>query len=562
MVGDILVGDVWLASGQSNMEWPLRQADNSEREIADANHPRIRFLDVKNAVAFAPQMDFDSDGWRICSPQTNGGFSAVAYFFGRDLQKQYNVPVGLISTEWGGTLAEAWTSGNALKAFPEFGAKVAELTASGGDISRVQAEHHAKMDAWQKSAASKDRGYLPNGKTWADPAFEATGWATMKVPGHWEQNKALSDFDGTVWFRKEITLSSDQAGKPLTLALSQIDDRDTTWFNGVRVGSTDGYNKPRAYTVPASLVKAGRNVIAVRVEDTGGGGGFGGKPEAIYAEAGGQTISLAGDWPYQTAFDTRNRPKSPFPGGPQNTPTALYNAMIAPLVPYAIKGVIWYQGESNASRAHQYRTLFPAMIQDWRSQWGTDFPFLFVQLANYMPDKDQPDDYNWAELREAQTMTLAVPKTGMAVAIDIGNPDDIHPRNKHDVGKRLALAARKVAYGDNQVVYSGPLYESMTTAGNQIRLKFKNVGGGLVLKDLSGEYLKGFAIAGADQKFVWARGELDGNTLVLRSEGVPKPVAVRYDWGNSPFPNLYNREGLPASPFRTDEWPGITHGKK
>ncbi|MBC7920971.1 MAG: 9-O-acetylesterase [Ferruginibacter sp.] len=562
VVRDILVGDVWLASGQSNMEWPLREANDFEREIANANHPRIRFLDVKNAVAFAPQTDFNSDGWRVCSPQTAGDFSAVAYFFGRDLQKQYDVPVGLISTEWGGTLAEAWTSSNALKALPEFGTKIAELAASQGDINRVQAEYNARMDAWQKSAASKDRGYLPDGKTWADPAFEAKGWTTMKVPGLWEETKEMSDFDGIVWFRKEITLSSEQAGKPLTLALSRIDDRDTTWFNGVRVGSTDGYNKPRTYAVPASLVKAGRNVITVRVLDTGGGGGFGGKPEEVYAEAGGQTVSLAGDWPYQTAFDTRHMPKSPFPGGSHNTPTALYNAMIAPLAPYAIKGAIWYQGESNANRAYQYRTLFPAMIRDWRSQWGYDFPFLFVQLANYQKDQDQPGDYDWAELREAQTMALSVPKTGMAVAIDIGNPDDIHPRNKQDVGKRLALVARKVAYGDNQVVYSGPLYESMTTEGNQVRLKFKNTGGGLALKDLSGAYLKGFAIAGADKKFVWAKGKLDGNTLVLRSDQVPAPVAVRYDWGNSPFPNLYNREGLPASPFRTDDWQGITYGKQ
>ncbi|TGE15922.1 sialate O-acetylesterase [Hymenobacter elongatus] len=253
------------------------------------------------------------------------------------------------------------------------------------------------------------------------------------------------------------------------------------------------------------------------------------------------------------------QPQHPFPTSGQAEFPSIYNAMIAPLLPYALKGIIWYQGESNVSRAYQYRTLFPALIQDWRTRWGQgNLPFLFVQLAGYMRDQPEPAEYEWAELREAQLRTLAVPSTGMAVALDLGDPNDIHPRNKQPVGERLALAARRVAYHDSGVVASGPLLQAMRVQGNTVRLRFSQTGGGLVLKDPAGPYLRGFALAGADQKFVWAQGRLEGQELVLYSDQVPTPVAVRYAWGNSPFPNLYNAEGLPASPFRTDDWPGLT----
>jgi sialate O-acetylesterase len=301
----------------------------------------------------------------------------------------------------------------------------------------------------------------------------------------------------------------------------------------------------------------------VRVLDTGGDGGFWGKPEDIYLRTATQTISLAGAWHYHPAQDLALIPRNPIPGGTQNQPAMLYNAMIAPLVPYALKGVIWYQGESNADRAYQYRTLFPALIQDWRTQFGQpELPFLFVQLASFGPQQAQPADYAWAELREAQSLTLRQPRTGMAVALDLGNPDDIHPLNKQDVGRRLALEARRVAYEDKAVISSGPTYKSMKVEGNTVRLAFDHVGSGLTLKDTTGPHLKGFAIAGADRKFVWAKGQLAGNTLVLYSDEVPAPVAVRYAWGNSPFVNLYNKENLPASSFRTDTWPGITESKK
>lgn len=562
VIKNILVGDVWLGSGQSNMEWPLAATvNNYKQEIATANWPNIRLFNVKDAATFIPQSHLESNGWQICSPETIGGFSAVAYFFGRDLHQRYNVPIGLISSEWGGTPAESWTSAEALKTLPDYRAKIEENENKSSALEKQKAEYAVQLAAWQKEFGSKDRSLLPGGKTWADADFDASAWPTMPLPGYWEKPNILPDFDGVVWFRKDIMVPAEALGKPITLDLAMVDDMDSTWFNGQFIGTTNGYSVPRSYTIPANVVKEGRNVIAVRVTDTAGGGGIWGEADQLSAIIGGKKIPLAGNWSYQTTLDVRTKPKSPIAGNMQYQPATLYNGMIAPLIPYAIKGAIWYQGESNADRAYQYRSLFQAMISDWRKRWGYDFPFLFVQLANYMKDRDQPGDYDWAELREAQSMALSLPNTGQAVAIDIGNPEDIHPRNKQDVGKRLALAAFKVAYGEKDVVYSGPTYQSMSVEGNKIRVKFANVGSGLWIKDKYG-YLRGFAVAGADKKFVWAKGYQDGNDLIVYSDAVATPVALRYDWSNSPDGNVYNREGLPASPFRTDDWPGITISRK
>jgi sialate O-acetylesterase len=562
-IRDMLVGDVWLGSGQSNMEWHLSQTvNNYKEEIAKANFPQIRLFDVKNTIAITPQQEMASDGWKPCNPENIGSFSAVAYFFGRDLHQQYQIPIGLITSDWGGTPAEAWTSATALKTMPDFKPLVEKAEKGAGTLTKDMQEYNEKMALWQKEfGGAKDRGYLPDGKTWADASVDASTWPQMNLPAIWEQPGILPDFDGVVWFRKELTLTEAEAGKPLSLHLTTIDDDDITWFNGVEIGRTKGYDVPRHYYVPPSLVKAGRNLITVRVTDTSGGGGIYGNEDELVAEVGGKILPLSGKWAYQTATDIRSLPKRPATMFNQNAPTALFNAMIAPLIPYAIKGAIWYQGESNTPRAYQYRTLFPTMINDWRQRWGYDFPFLFVQLAGYMKDKAAPADYEWAELREAQTKTLSLPRTGMAVTIDVGDPADIHPRNKQDVGKRLALAARSVAYGDKQVVYSGPTFESMTIDGSRIRIKFNNLGSGLWVKDQYG-YVRGFAVASADKKFVWAKGYQDGNEIVLYSEPNTTPVAVRYNWGNSPDGNLYNKEGLPAVPFRTDTWPGITEKKQ
>ena len=411
-VENILVGEVWVCSGQSNMQWSVQNSSNAEKEIAAADYPRIRLFSVERKVADTPQPDC-SGSWAECTPETIPAFSAAAYFFGRELHTELDIPIGLVHTSWGGTPAEAWTSEPMLK---------------------------------------------------GNPAFEPI-----------------------LVRQKEIIENYPQAKK-------RYDEQLEQWKATVEKAKAEGTTPPR-------------------------------------------------------------RPRPPRGPGHPHTPSGLYNAMIAPLIPYAIGGAIWYQGESNASRAYQYRELFPTMIECWRRSWGQgDFPFLFVQLANFMAVKPEPGDSAWAELREAQSMTLNRPNTGMAVIIDIGEADNIHPKNKQDVGKRLALWALAKTYG-RDVVYSGPIYESMQRQGNKTVLRFDHVGGGLVAK---GGQLKGFAIAGDDRRFVWADARIEGDTVIVSSEKVARPAAVRYAWADNPVCNLYNEAGLPASPFRTDTWPGVT----
>ncbi len=567
VLNDILVGDVWLASGQSNMQFKVKDqpggyqaVQNADAEIAASNWPRIRLFTVAQTVAYRPQADVAGSGWLVCSPATVSAFSAVAYFFGRELHQKYQVPIGLLVSSWGGTPAEAWTSADGLKTLPEFGATVADFAKRTTSLPADQQAAEARQQAFFKSIRTYDQGYLPNGQTWTAPDFDASAWPQMSLPGVWESTPGLNTYDGIVWFRKEIDLPAALAGQPLTLSVGQVDDADSTFFNGVKVGSTTGYDARRTYQVPAALVRPGRNVITVRVLDTGGGGGIWGDPTALSLRGAGLTLPLAGLWQYQVGVAQKNLPVPLFPGGASQAPTSLFNGMIAPLIPFALKGVIWYQGESNAERAEQYLTLFPALITDWRRHWGANFPFLFVQLANFRAAKPEPAESDWAELREAQAKTLALPRTGMATAIDIGNPDDIHPHNKQAVGHRLALAARHVAYGDKTVVYSGPSYTGMVLAGNGIRLKFENIGTGLTAKNTTA--LQGFAVAGADHKFYWANARLEGNEVLVQSEQVKNPVAVRYDWADNPNGTLINKQSLPALPFRTDTWPGITAGKK
>jgi sialate O-acetylesterase len=564
---NVLIGDVWVASGQSNMQFSLGGAQNAPEEVAAAGYPRIRLFTVPDTVALEPQKDVKGQ-WVECTPQTARGFSAVAYFFGRDLQKALDVPIGLIHTSWGGTPAESWTSREALAAHEELAPMLQRIETAKQDLPAAQAKYEQEMKEWEAKAYFTDPGNKGFGMGWASPQTGTNGWTPMDLPGYWESKGLL--IDGVVWFRKEVQLPESWAGRDLTLSLGPIDDCDTTYFNGTKVGAVtmdtpNWWLVDRRYDVPGSLVKAGRAVIAVRVFDRYLNGGFGGMAPSMSLSLKGsnESIPLAGQWFYKIEV-SRVQPTAPIPQpqaplGANNpwTPTGLYNAMIAPLVPYAIEGAIWYQGESNADRAYQYRTLFPVMIEDWRKAWGEgDFPFLFVQLANFMPAQTQPAEASaWAELREAQLMALKLPKTGMAVILDVGEAGDIHPKDKQTVGARLALAARAIAYGQD-VVYSGPVYDAMKVEGNKAVLSFKHVGSGLEAK--GGGELKGFAIAGADKKFVWADAQVVGDTVVCSSPDVAQPAAVRYDWANNPIGNFYNKEGLPATPFRTDDWPGVT----
>ncbi len=539
---NIMVGDVWLASGQSNMEWALQSTvDNFEEEIANADYPDIRLFTVERRTSYTPldSMTVAGGGWVPCSPETAPAFSAVAYFFGRQIHQEEGVAVGLISSNWGGTVAEAWTSEEMLMTMPDFASEVKQ---------RQQADQEAVSPevAEQQRIAIIEAANKKISATDYQPALNLEDGKTMTLPNLWESaDTALQNFDGFVWFQKTINLPGRYAGKALTLHLGAIDDDDITWFNGQRVGETQGYTKNRTYELPAEAVKSGENTIIVRVQDNGGGGGIYGPTEEMYLEQNGQKLSvdLAGSWQY----DVSQEPPLPASGGLQNQPATLYNGMIAPLLPYPIKGVIWYQGESNASRAQQYATLFPNMIKDWRTQWKYDFPFLFVQLANF--ESGGPYD-QWPYLREAQNQALKLENTGMAVTIDIGDSVDIHPRNKQDVGDRLARAALAVAYGDASN-FTGPMYESMRVAGDSVIITFKGVDNGLM--KLPDEEVMGFTIAEEGKPFVEASATIIGpNEISVWAAGVSKPVAVRYGWADNPTVNLYSEDGLPVSPFRTD----------
>ncbi|WP_216848840.1 sialate O-acetylesterase [Pedobacter sp. L105] len=559
---NVLIGDVWVCSGQSNMEFPLAgwgKVNHYQDEIAEAQYPNIRLLQAEHVPSNVPLEDakVTGGGWQPCSPQSISEFSAVAYFFAREVYKRTGIPIGLIHTSWGGTIAEAWTSGKTLQNMPDFAQAAAQIKNT--DQVKSAQDFKQNMEAWQKMIPAKDAGYDHGNPLWAANSFDASSWKSMSLPAFFDQT-ALPGFDGVVWFRRKVMIPESWAGKALKINLGTIDDNDITWFNGEKIGETEGVEKKRSYTVPGDKVKAGEFVLCVRVFDLIGSGGiYGEKNNLSVQSAGGESISLDGDWQYKAGLNLKDVPAMPVQSDGPNRPTVLFNAMINPFIQFSIRGAIWYQGESNADRAHQYRELFPAMITDWRQQWKIgDFPFYFVQLANYMKTDEQPQASAWAELRDAQLQTLSLPHTGMSVTIDIGDGENIHPKNKQEVGRRLALIALANTYG-KQVVYSGPALVSHQITGNSINLDFKFTDGGLVAKDAS--FVKGFAIAGADHQFHWANAVIRGNEILVSSPDVPSPVAVRYAWGNNPVCNLYNGSGLPASPFRTDDWQDSTFGK-
>ena len=568
-IRNVLVGDVWLCSGQSNMEWPLINTIGGAETVAQANHPEIRLFSVEHQTSATPLTDVQGR-WVVTTPEEAANFSAVGYFFGRELYQHLKIPIGLINSSWGGTPAEAWTTHDALLSSPELKPILDRYQSSLNVLPQTKEGYARALAQWEEKNLYLDAGNKGEALGYADSAASTAGWSKMDLPKQLETAGLL--IDGAVWFRKEVELPASWSGKDLVLKLTPVDDHDVTYFNGTRIGAIgretpNSYMVPRKYVVPAALVKAGRNVIAVRVFDSGGEGGFsrgGAMSIGPNGDAESQAISLRGAWDYKVELalepkrpDWGTRPEAVGVSN-QNNPSVLYNAMIAPLVPFAIRGVIWYQGESNAGRAYQYRTLFPLMIRSWRSAWGHDFPFYFVQLANWHASKAEPDESDWAELREAQTMTLREPQTGMAVTIDIGDENDIHPRNKLDVGRRLAAWALAVTYGE-KVIPSGPLFDRFTIEGDKIHIRFKHGAG---LKTSDGGPVKGFAIAGEDRRFVWADARIDGDTVIVSSSKVPRPVAVRYGWADNPIANLYNKAGLPTSPFRTDDWPGVTAARR
>jgi sialate O-acetylesterase len=560
---DVWAGEVWVASGQSNMEFPLFRAFGAEEAVA-AGCPGLRLFTVTRATAVQPKADVDG-AWQTCDAATAEAFSAVAFFFGQELHRALGVPVGLIHSSWGGTPAEAWTPRAALLAKSSLAPMVEALDAALADANG-QADIARKIAEWEARNFHQDTENAGFQQGFAKVDAPTAGWSKMDLPQFWET--AGLQIDGAVWFRREVNAPEEWVGHDLALSLGPIDDFDTTYWNGEPIGAIGAetpqyWTVPRRYTVPARLVKTGRNVLAVRVFDHYGNGGFGGSPPQMgVAPTGGTAVSLAGAWDYKVeralppaVADYSTRPGG-FSADDPNSPTLLWNAMMQPLTRLPLAGAIWYQGEANADRAYQYRTLFPTMIGAWREAWADpELPFLFVQLANFNPLATVPGESDWAELREAQGMTLQVPHTGMAVILDIGEADDIHPRDKKDVGLRLALQALKNVYGKD-VVASGPTFASVVREGGSLRIRFRDEGGGLLSAD--GGAPKGFAMAGADRKWHWADARIDGDSVVVSGAEVPEPVAVRYGWADNPPNTLRNRAGLPAAPFRTDDWPGIT----
>ncbi|GHT66698.1 9-O-acetylesterase [Bacteroidia bacterium] len=557
LINDILIGDVWICSGQSNMELPMsRVAPVYKPEIASADYPEIRYFEVPKVYNFKePQKDLLYGKWTAATPQTVLGFSATAYFFAKELYDRYQIPIGLINSALGGSPAESWISEDSLKRYPDY-YREAQFFKNDHVIDSIQSGDKNRMDTWYKTVYQKDKGNKPP-KPWYAEKQNTSDWLTMNVPGYWpmENNKPVN---GVMWFRRNFNVPVSLAGKPATLILGCIVDADSVYINGTFVGTTGYQYPPRRYAVPAGLLKAQNNSVTVRVISNAGRGGF--VLDKFYGLEfeNNQKTDLSGEWRYKLGAQMEMLVGETFI---RWKPAGLYNAMIAPLLNYPIKGVIWYQGEANTSKALEYRELFPTLIRDWRSKWNQgDFPFLFAQLPNFMKAQEQPSESNWALLRESQLKTLSVPNTGMAVGIDIGEWNDIHPLNKQDVGKRLALAAEKRAYGEDHIVYSGPVYKSMKIDGNKIILSFDHIGSGLKVKGekvkgekVKGERLKEFAIAGADGKFGWANAVIENDHVIVWSEKVKNPVAVRYAWADNPKgANLYNKEGLPASPFRTD----------
>lgn len=545
---DILIGDVWFCSGQSNMVHQLNIHDVTyANEIATANHPAIRQFWIPTMTNLQEaRQDFPAGNWKAAVGEDIRPFSAVAYFFAKKLYEKYQVPIGIINASVGGTPIEAWTSEEGLKEMPSMTA----LIQKNKDTAYVNSTNRAAAAA-NRPPVSKDAGLTANIK-WFDPNYQPLGWKPINIPGYWE-DQGIKDLNGTVWYRKEINIPASIAGGDAKIFLGRIVDADELYINGIKVANTTYQYPQRRYKVVPGILKAGKNLFVVRVTNTAGKGGFvPDKPYCLFA--GSDTIDLKGTWHYKVGEVFIPRPPAgPFGIAAQNQPAALYNAMVAPAIKYAIRGFCWYQGESNAGRPDEYAQLQIAQINDWRNKWGQgSLPFLYVQLPGFMDYNYVPSESNWAKLREGQLKALTVPNTAMAVAIDLGEWNDIHPDNKKDVGDRLALAALKLSYGED-LFYSGPVYEKAVVDGNKIIIQFSYTGSGLVTND--GEAPAEFAIAGADKKFVWANARIESGKVIVWNDNVKEPLYVRYAWADNPVnPNLYNKEKLPASPFRTDKW--------
>ncbi|GAB3762165.1 sialate O-acetylesterase [Spirosoma pomorum] len=554
-IHDVLIGEVWLCSGQSNMEFRVDQADNYAAEKRNTNFPQIRHFYVEHELALTPEQDLKKGDWKVCSSETVGGFTAVGFFFARELTQKLNVPIGLLHSSWGGSQLEGWLSKEGMLENEELRTYAQHLPTTWVEVDSLMDQKLKKQLLGSVRQPTRD-----DEKKYLAVDYDFANWRRADPLGQWAW-KDMRGFKGEGYMARVIDIPADMVGKPTTLGLAQNDSPNQIYINGklVSEGVLEGTRK---IELPANTWQPGENRLVVKfgsvVNPTWFGMGVQGSPSDLYVASGPDRISLAGEWRLMPAFA---EPHS-YIKFMNNVGTTIYNSMIAPLVPFAIRGTLWYQGESNAGRSYQYRQSFPLLITDWRSKWGQngkpdDFSFYFVQLASYGAEQSSNKGSGWAELREAQTQTLKLPKTGMAVTIDVGNPKDIHPTNKQDVGHRLALQALKQDFGQN-IAYSSPMFESVTFEDGKAIVTFSNVDKGLVANDKYG-YLKGFEVAGADKQFHYAKAEIAGNKVIVYHPNGQKPVTVRYAWADSPIEaNLFNSAGLPANPFRTDDWPGLT----
>ncbi len=556
-IKDVLIGEVWICSGQSNMEFTVDGSDNAAAEIRSANFPQIRHYKVKNELSLKAENDLKIKGdWQITSPETVGKFTAVGYFFAKKLNRELNVPIGLINTSWGGSQVEGWISKEGLSSSDEFKNYIQQIPDT-WEKAEKSLDEKMKQDAFGNKNISLS---IEDEKKYTKSDLDISKWMNSYAPGLWDWI-GIWAFRGQGYMARSIDILPGNEAKKSVLAFGENDSQYQLFING-RLISEGQQKGNRKIELPGNTFKSGKNILMIKQgahqNPDWYGMGIHGPQSETYIDFNGEKILLAGDgWKMLPSIAYPYK----FARLQNNLATTIYNAMLHPLVPYAFQGVIWYQGEANASRAYQYRKSFPLLINDWRNKWKDEFPFLYVQLTSFGSDQNSNQGSNWAELREAQTMTLNLPKTGMAVITDIGDPKDIHPTNKFDVGIRLAANALKTVYNRN-LTFCGPMFESVSYESNKAVLSFKYTGEGLIVKDKYG-YLKGFEIAGEDKIFYYAKAEISGNKVIVSSDKVLKPVSVRYGWTNSPIDdNLYNVEGFPTCPFRTDNWKGITDDVK
>ncbi|SNR64753.1 sialate O-acetylesterase [Maribacter sedimenticola] len=547
-VHNILIGDVWLVAGQSNMEHQLFRHDVTyAKEIREANFPEIRHFKVpRNTELNGPKNNMDGGKWEVAVTKEIPNFSAVAYFFAKQVYDKYGIPIGLINASVGGTRIEAWTSENGFHNNPDI-LNTIERNKDSVYINSLIKRDKAAKD--QTVETTMDLG-ISGPIHWYDPSYKPLNWRKINIPGYWE-DQGIKDLNGTVWYRKEIKVPQSMAEAEAKLFLGRIVDADQVYLNGTKIGQTSYQYPQRQYSIPSNLLITGKNTLVVKVTNYNGKGGFvPDKPYFISSEK--DTVGIKGYWEYKVGevFAPKNTPNGTIFNA-QNEPTALYNAMVAPYTQLALTGVLWYQGESNSGEPEKYAQLLQGLIIDWRNQFELpNLPFIYAQLPNFMDVNYLPEESKWAEFRHAQSNALQIANTAMTVNIDLGEWNDIHPENKKDVGERMALAAFKLAYNED-VVFSGPLYNGHTIENNKILLSFSYTGSGLITVD--GGAPAQFAIAGEDKKFVWANAKIEDNKVIVWHNDISAPKYVRYAWSDNPDnANLYNKEGLPASPFTTE----------